>query len=607
MSKYFYKVLYVLSGSRTKLILLLLGFTISSVLETVGIGLLAPFINIASNPNLDSLPSFISKSANRLNIDSGRELLLFLGLAIIAFFCIKSITYFFVRAYIFHFSSDYKAKLALRLLKSYLLINYEFHLNRNTANLIKNIVLETNHFYQFCILPLLNSISHIVMICFLLLLLAITDLRLLAMILVVMLPIFMIFHLLRNKFKKWGQISSQSQQAMIRTINHAMGGLKETKVIGCEPQFEKEMQHYVKNFARATTFFQSSQVLPRIMIETALMVFIISFVIISQLSSTQSIEEITGILGVFAVSAMRLIPSTSQLIQAIAQMQKGTYALDMLYADLRDIDKQEHKKLSKSLLTNNRRFDLLEVAKGTEEFKIFRNCLELENVTYSYPTISEPALNNISLKIKKGESIAFIGKSGAGKTTLVDVILGLLEPNKGDILVDGVSIYQNLRSWQNLVGYIPQSIFLTDDTVERNIAFGIPDSKIDKAKIEQVIDAAQLRKLIEQLPKGIKTKVGERGIRLSGGQRQRIGIARALYHEREILVLDEATAALDNETEHLITQAINSLAGKKTLIIIAHRLTTVEKCDRIYFLEKGRVINSGSYQEVVTGNLKTIC
>ena len=196
-----------------------------------------------------------------------------------------------------------------------------------------------------------------------------------------------------------------------------------------------------------------------------------------------------------------------------------------------------------------------------------------------------------------------IGKSGSGKTTLVDIILGLLDPKAGDILVDGKSIYNNLRSWQDMVGYIPQSIFLIDDTVERNIAFGVPDRLIDTERMYQAIKAAQLEELIAQLPEGIKTQVGERGVRLSGGQRQRIGIARALYHERKILVLDEATSALDNETERLVSDAIKSLAGTKTLIIIAHRLTTVEHCDRVYLLEKGRVVESGSYREVVGGKM----
>ncbi|MER3475745.1 MAG: ABC transporter ATP-binding protein, partial [Leptolyngbya sp. ERB_1_2] len=211
----------------------------------------------------------------------------------------------------------------------------------------------------------------------------------------------------------------------------------------------------------------------------------------------------------------------------------------------------------------------------------------------------QTALNQISLEIPKGKSIALIGRSGAGKTTLVDLILGLLIPDAGDIRVDGRSIYTDLRAWQNMLGYIPQSIFLTDDTIERNIAFGVPDHEIDQEKLQNAVRSAQLESLIEQLPEGLQTSVGERGARLSGGQRQRVGIARALYFEREILVLDEATSALDTETEQLVTEAIRSLAGTKTMIIIAHRLSTIQHCDRVYYLEQGQVAKAGSYEEVV--------
>jgi ABC-type multidrug transport system fused ATPase/permease subunit len=225
----------------------------------------------------------------------------------------------------------------------------------------------------------------------------------------------------------------------------------------------------------------------------------------------------------------------------------------------------------------------------------------LENIRYRYPESNIDSLRGVSLKIEKGESIAFIGKSGAGKTTLVDTLLGLLIPQEGDIKVDGKSIYtsEGLNSWKKMVGYIPQSIFLTDDTIEKNIAFGVPEHLIDFDKINKAIEDAQLLEVIEQLPQGLKTLVGERGVLLSGGQRQRVGIARALYHDREILVLDEATAALDNETENLVTQAINSLRGSKTLILIAHRLSTVEKCNVIYEMQQGKIINFGSYESVV--------
>ena len=616
MYTYLSKVFYILSGSRRKLLFLLVGFTLSSVLEAFGIGLLAPFIRLASEPNLDRLPPFLAVITTRFNVSSGSQLLVFFGLAIACFFIVKSIVYFGTQAYIIHFASRYQAQLSLKLLTSYLTVPYEFHLTRNTASLIKNILIETSNIYASCLLPLLNSTSNIFIISCLLLLLGKTDLILFIMFLLVLLPIFILFHLLRNKFKKWGKTLSQSQQGIVSTIAHAMGGLKETKVIGCEPHFTREMSEYVNRYARSTTFFQSSQLLPKILIETALITFILSFLIVTQLTSTRSIEETTGILSVFAVAAMRLIPSTSQLLQSIARMRNGSYALDMLYRDLKDIDEQKSERNLRFSGDGDDGVSLsADVSKGSDfdsslriptegvslppQTMIFGDCIELKNISYRYSSVSEPALDNISLKIERGESIAFIGKSGAGKTTLVDVILGLLNLERGDILVDGVSIYQNIRSWQNLVGYIPQSIFLTDDTIEHNIAFGVSDLSIDRSRIAEVIETAQLTELVAELPDGVKTKVGERGIRLSGGQRQRIGIARALYHKREILVLDEATAALDNETEHLISEAIRALAGQKTLITIAHRLSTIEHCDRVYLLENGRIVKAGSYQEIV--------
>ena len=280
----------------------------------------------------------------------------------------------------------------------------------------------------------------------------------------------------------------------------------------------------------------------------------------------------------------------------MGQMQNASYSLDMLYLDLKEIEKPEFTKyldLDDSVTIRHNSLSPVNLTSA------FTNQVELSNVIYRYPGTEEAALDNISLTIKKGQSIAFIGKSGAGKTTLVDVILGLLELESGDIRVDDISIYKNIRSWQNLIGYIPQSIFLMDETIERNIAFGVPDHLIDAERMNKAIKAAQLTELVEHLPNGIKTSVGERGVRLSGGQRQRIGIARVLYHEREILVLDEATSALDNETERLVSEAIQSLSGTKTMIIIAHRLTTVEHCDCIYLLEKGSLAKSGTYQEVV--------
>ncbi|MBE9170133.1 ATP-binding cassette domain-containing protein [Pleurocapsales cyanobacterium LEGE 06147] len=598
MLKYLSKVWYILKGSRKSLPLLLLVFIFSSVLEAIGIGLIGPFLNLASNPDsLHQIP-LLQWTYLQLNLQSSNQFIPILGLGIGIVFCIKSFLYFFAQKFIFSFSFNQRGKLESRLLKAYLTVPYTFYLRKNTASIINNIIVETQWFTLGCLLPLLNSIANLTVVFVLVLLLAQTDLLLLVIILAVLLPTFLLFYKLRNQFKKWGREASQANQETIRIINHGLGGLKETRVIGCEPYFQQQMEQQVQIMANAATSANSFQKLPRIVIETCLILFLVIFVSVSQLFFEQNIQELTSILAVFAVASMRLIPAASQLVQAMGEMQNKSYCVDRLYLDLKEIEKQKASQSLESVLglTGD---NLSSSEYGENQTMSFAEKVELNEVTYRYPDTSEPAIDKVSLSFKKGQSIALIGKSGAGKTTLVDVILGLLQPESGNIYVDGISVYSNIRSWQNLIGYIPQSIFLIDDTIERNIAFGVSDRLIDRARIDLAIKAAQLEELIEQLPDGIKTVVGERGVRLSGGQRQRIGIARALYHEREILVLDEATSALDNETEKLVSEAIRSLAGTKTLIIIAHRLSTVEHCDRVYLLEKGHVIKSGSYREVV--------
>ena len=597
MLAYFSKILYILEEKRKGLLLLLFVFTLTSTLEALGIGLIGPFLNIAAHPESIHKIAWLSWLYDRLELESDARLIPVLALAIAALFCLKSLFYFLSWAKIYQYSTNLKKSLITKLLTAYLAVPYTFHLKRNTDGLVKNILFETNTFAGLCILPLLKSAVDFIILLFLFLVLAKTDLLLLGMIMVILLPIFILFNLLGNQFKKWGKIKSESKREMIRVLNHGLGGLKETRVIGCEAYFQQQMAGIAQKFAKAEYLFSTSQVLPRILIETALIIFIMLFISLSLIFLKQDMQEITGIMGVFALASMRLIPAASQLFGSINQLRNSNYAVNMLYLDLKEIDRHRINELARAKLhfPTSSSVDF----KDNKQAMSFEHRIDLDRITYSYDSSSQLAVKDISIEIEKGQSIALIGKSGAGKTTLVDIILGLLEPKAGDILVDGVSIYDNLRGWQDLVGYIPQSIFLIDDTVERNIAFGVRDSEIDPEKMNKAIEAAQLEELITQLPQGIRTEVGERGVRLSGGQRQRIGIARALYYEREILVLDEATSALDNETERLVSDAIRSLAGTKTLITIAHRLSTVEHCDRIYLLENGRVVDSGSYQEVV--------
>jgi ABC-type multidrug transport system fused ATPase/permease subunit len=420
-----------------------------------------------------------------------------------------------------------------------------------------------------------------------------SDFLLLAAILGSLLPVFLLVYFLKNRLKSWGQTLSTATQQMIQTLNQGLGGFKETRIIGSAPYFEAQMAVHTKEYARAAALVGGFDMLPRILIETSLVIFIVSFVGAAQIFQFRSTESLISSLGIFAVASIRLLPAASQLIGAAGNLQSTRHVVDILYRDLKEVNKHPllYQNPKDSSAKNRLSF--------SENSLKFSNKIQISGISYRYSEDVEPAISKISLEIEKGKSIAFIGKSGAGKTTLVDIILGLLIPQGGNITVDGVSIYDDLRAWQNLVGYIPQSIFLLDDTVERNIAFGVADHLIDQQKLESAIASAQLQELIFQLPNGLNTRVGERGVMLSGGQRQRIGIARALYHEREILVLDEATSALDNETEKRVSEAISQLSGKKTLIMIAHRLSTVEQCDKIYLLEKGKIVNSGSYQEVV--------
>ncbi len=600
MIKYLSKVFYILTGKRKQLVLLLFVFILTSLLEALGIGLIGPFLTLVSEPEYIHKVPLLAWAYQKLSLQSNSQFILLLSLIIAGIFCIKAGFYVLAQIYIYRFSHRQKSLLRNKLLNFYLTVPYSFHLSRNTASIIKNIILETQKFYLQCLLPLLEGTANLIVILVLLFLLAKTDLLLLTMIMLSLLPTVLLFYRLRKRLVRWGKRMSQAEQEMIRVINHGLGGIKETRIIGCESYFEQQMQQECHTYEQAAALFNVTQRIPRIIIEAILILFLLFFISISQLFFEENLQNITSILGVFAVASMRLIPAVSNSINAINKMQNGSYALDMLYLDLKEIEVKEiDKDMKQPFLEIDEHIDQFFGLKISSKAMTFVNRVELNNITYRYSRNSEAAIENVSLSLKKGESIALLGKSGAGKTTLVDIILGLLEPESGDIKVDDVSIYQNLRSWQNLIGYIPQSIFLIDDTIEKNIAFGVPDNLIDLERLSKAIQAAQLEELIEELPDGIKTEVGERGVRLSGGQRQRIGIARALYHEREILVLDEATSALDNETESLVNEAIRSLAGTKTLIIIAHRLSTVEHCDRVYWLERGRVVKSGTYQEVV--------
>lgn len=595
MLRYLSRFLYILQGKHRNLLILAILFIVVSSLEAIGIGLVGPFIQLATTPNL-SQGSWASSIYNQLGFTSEMNFLLLFGFLVIAIFFVKSFLTFTVQKYIFDFGFNYQGELCSKLMSAYLAAPYTFHLGRNTATLIQNIVNETDRFCNGVMMPLLVSTSNLVITLAISILLVKTDAVASLLISGIVLVAYVIVQSFKDKMSRWGKEGSEAVTEMIRTINHGLGGLKESRIIGCESYFEDHMREQAKKFARSTTLAVSFSTLPRYVIEALLITFLIGFTFIYLSINRSNPQNLSAVLGVFGMASIRLLPAVSNLMSSINSIRFNSYALDKLYFDIKELNDLKLNAVSKYSVGSK---SVSSLESGKRQLSLSSKIV-LDKVVYRYPNVSENALNEISLSIKKGQSIGLIGRSGAGKTTLVDVILGLLTPEAGDIQVDGVSIYSDIRAWQNMIGYVPQSIFLTDDTLERNIAFGVPDHYIDSKRLKAAIEAAQLAELVEQLPEGIHTVLGERGVRLSGGQRQRIGIARALYHEREVLVLDEATAALDNETERLVSSAIESLGGTKTVIIIAHRLSTIEHCDCIYLLEKGRVARSGSYQEVVS-------
>lgn len=603
MKKHFSKIWFILGESRQKLPLLLVFLAISSITETFGIGLLGPFFAIATDPSKIQSIGFLKTIYQAFSLGSEEAFITLLGCFIVIVFGVKAILYFFSKYYILRFSHMHSRSVVSRLYKSYLYSHYNFFVQKNSADLTKNIMVETQQFHHSVLIPLLYSISNISILILLIVLMASSNLPFLLVTMAALLPVLIFVNAMKGKLEKWGKIFSQSQQQVIQTLNHGLGSLKETRIIGCEPYFEKQMAENTYLASHMISLLQSFGMLPRILIEASLVVFIVSYISISQMWFGANSESLIASMSIFAVAAIRLLPAASQVSNMFGSLQSAKYSVNVLYEDLKESDRQLNPLSQHSALSPNKHVDISHkkhpIQETLKETLSFENHIQLHSTSYRYSENLEPAINGISLNIKKGESVALIGKSGAGKTTLVDLILGLLSPQTGDITVDGVSIYDHLRGWQNLLGYIPQSIFLLDDTIERNIAFGVPDHLIDHKKLSEVIASAQLAEWIDQLPDGLNARVGERGVMLSGGQRQRIGIARALYHEREILILDEATSALDNETEQRVSEAISFLAGQKTIIMIAHRLSTVKHCDRVFLLERGTVVKSGSYAEVV--------
>lgn len=569
---------------RLQILALLLLMLVGALLETFVVGIIYPFISILKRPEVIHEHKVLHWIYEVISIRSTNRFIIWAAAGLILVYIFKN-SYMIFLAYVqSRFIYNKQAVFSRRLFTSYLYKPYTFHLQRNTAELIYKINDSVSKLFGGFLFFSLMFIIEIMTTAFILgILILMKPLPTILTGVVLIMIIIVFYRMFRKKMGELGKTRQLHGEQMIQWVNQGLGGIKEVKILGREDFFIKEYEKNSLLYAGAERNFQVINQLPRSFLETTCIVGMLLVVVLT-MGRNGEFQTIIPTLSLFAVAAFRIIPSMGRIFNAATQIRYHSYSLNAVCNDMTLLDKAVNLKTSS--------------ASHSEKVISFDKAIELKNVYYQYPNAKKSVLNDISLTIPKQYSVGLIGPSGAGKTTIIDVIVGLLMPTRGEVLIDGKGIKDNLLNWQRTIGYIPQNIYLSDDTVRRNIAFGLADEKIDEDQVWSVLASAQLEGYVKSLPAGLDTFIGERGIRLSGGQRQRIGIARALYHNPEVLIMDEGTASLDNETEWEIMQAVKNLSGKKTLIIVAHRLGTVKSCDRLYFIRDGEVIDYGRYEEL---------
>jgi ABC-type multidrug transport system fused ATPase/permease subunit len=584
------KALTLLDQSeRWKLVVLLLFAGFNGLAQVAGIGSVMPFIGVLTNPGLVQENALLRWVHGQLGAPSTHAFLLMLGGAVLVTFVLSNIFVAFTQWFTYRFSQANQYRLSMRLFDAYLRKPYAYHIQHNSADIGKNILTETQTFTNQVLLASLQAVGFSVSALFIMVFLIwLNPLVAAAAVGIIGGGYGLVYIVLRVRLRQLGRNRLRANTGRFKAANETFGAIKEIKATGREVAFLDRYGAEAKRFADAMAAHQIIRNLPRHLVEIVGLGSVLLMVLLLVAVGYET-TAIAPLVGVYVIAGHRLFPCFQHIYQGVSGLRADGPVVHALYTDLSD--------------TGGGDGGPLENPDSLTKLP-FRKAIELQDLTFTFPGADYPALKGVSLKIPCGTSVAFVGETGAGKTTLADVIIGLLPSQKGRVLVDGVELTKdNLRRWRANLGYVPQHIYLMDDTIARNIAFGVPDSKIDHAAVEWAARIANLHEfVINELPDGYDTVVGERGIRLSGGQRQRIGIARALYHDPELLILDEATSALDNATEDAVQKAIDQAAEAKTLVIIAHRLSTVRNCDLVYVLKKGRVVAQGTYDTLLDGN-----
>lgn len=570
-----------------KLGFLLLAMIFGSMLEIIGIGVIPLFVSALTNPDMLLEHEWVGPWLAAAGVENAHDLLVYGSVLMIVAFTVKN-SYLVVLQYLIaRFVFNRFASIGSRLFKAYMNASYTFHLQRNSAALLRNVTQETQHMAQSFMIPSLKMLMNAVIIVGIFAFLMVLEPLITLLVLVVLGGGGGLFlQLIRKRIRRHGSRAQQERGNMIKDVNEGLGGVKDAKVLNRETWFTKRFSSHIKTLARTIVFRQTIRNSTKPVMETIAMVGMLLITLLLYWQG-RGVDTVIPVLALFGAATVRLMPALQESISSWTQARYYSYSVNPIYDDMSVlIDVSGNKNKNK---------ERKEVTTESEKLPFSQNII-LDKVTYAYPGSDEEAIKDVSLEIPKGSSVGFVGESGSGKTTIVDLILGLLKPNRGVIKVDGTNIWNSISTWQRNIGYIPQFIYLTDDSIRKNIAFGLPDIKIDEKRLYKAIEASQLGPIINKLPEGDRTIIGEQGVRLSGGQRQRIGIARALYHNPQLLIMDEATSALDNKTEEHVIRAIEELKGERTIIMIAHRLTTVENCDILFMMENGRISKKGSYK-----------
>lgn len=567
-------------SNRRQVVGIFLAILAGASLEALCVSLIFPVVSILASPQTALAAPFIRVTYNLLGAPPMRDFIVVILGAMVTLYVVKNAYLALLTLLQSRFAFAKQSLLSQRLFGLYLERPYVIHLRSNSGTLIRNLTNEADQVIWAVLLPSLILTAEGLVALALVLVLFTVD----AVAAVIVCAMFGIigasfYRLLRQRVVLWGEKRQHHEGERIRRIQEGLGGLKEIRILGSTPYFLESFAFHNRGRARYYSRHILAQAMPLLLLEVLAMASLLAIVAASLLRSNP-FEQVLPMLGLFVGASFRLVPAVNRVIITFQQIRFSKSTIDTLYAELgpwREA-KSEHPPASSIRLERS---------------------LRLENVHFTFPGAKRTTVCDVSLDILKGQTIGFTGQSGAGKTTLADLMLGLLTPDAGSILVDGKDIAQDLAGWQSQLGYIPQSIYLSDHTIRHNVAFGLRREEIDERSVWRALAAAQLDDFVRELPAGLETPIGEHGIRLSGGQRQRIGIARALYRDPSVLVLDEATAALDNATESEVMRAINALRGQKTILIIAHRLSTLESCDVVVRMDAGRIVQVGPPDEVL--------